>query len=248
MNNPGALLPDQDCINLLYKGSIEVLPLRFAWCSCFSAIENEDIVIMHYVGSSAKPWRNPTAPNVDCYFRARENSPWRKLPLNQGTARISNPLWGRVMECLQADDLDSLREILWANPSIIDARNIKGGKTLLYQAAKSGRADILSMLLRLHSDYRIGNEHQELPIHKAAQWNKGETLKLLLESGASPYVLNSYGETAWDKARLWNSVDAIRILEEYDAQNYSGYSKVTDISGSDTFIKISDERVMPLFR
>tara|TARA_B100000965_G_scaffold379372_1_gene375024 strand:- start:5063 stop:6019 length:957 start_codon:yes stop_codon:yes gene_type:complete len=228
INQPTALLPDQDCINLVYKDNITVLGPKFAWYSFNKVPEDNDIFILHYVGSSGKPWKNTNTTNAEYYFKSRNLSPWRNAPLTTSENKdkfneFSSHLYSAIHKSKYEDVANYLS---WGrNPNVIVQKNTK---TALYEAVKSGNERIVKLLLEAYADYRIPNKYKELPIHKAAQWNQAKILEILLDYGANPFITNSSGETALDKAKAWNAVEALQVLEKYRLEHTSNTCKRED--------------------
>lgn len=69
-----AVLPDQDAINMVYKGKIKVVDFNYAWPSCWET-DPDNILIFHYLGSDNKPWNNPNGLNANFYNDLKEESP-----------------------------------------------------------------------------------------------------------------------------------------------------------------------------
>ena len=100
------------------------------------------------------------------------------------------------------------------SPATLRERD-KNGATALMVAARHGRSDIVSLLLRWISPEAVDNERQTALIHasKAPKWNEGtrRCLERLLVV-ADPTQRDAQGRTALDHAAIAGNVDGMRFL------------------------------------
>ena len=96
--NPDLPCPDQDILNIyldnkaLFVSHKYNMPYRLVQPSFFKArIENEDAMqasLVHFIGA-IKPWTtyNQSVPIVKVWAHAKDNSPWRDVPLHEPTSQ-----------------------------------------------------------------------------------------------------------------------------------------------------------------
>ena len=69
------------------------------------------------------------------------------------------------------------------------------GRTLLLNASKHLRADLVKELLELGADPRCTDDDDSAPLHVACLHGNPDVIRLLLEHGADPLAKNKMGDT-----------------------------------------------------
>lgn len=205
--NPHSLLPDQDCINIVYKNKIKQLPEVYAWYS-YNELPAEPIFILHYLASSGKPWKNPFATNANIYFDHKAESPWKDLKV----VTQQNPF----KKMLELSDLNGFITEYRKNPEGLLYQD-KHGKTIAYEIAKSGKLEFADFLITegWYGLFNVPSTVGEIALHKSIQWDRTDMTRLLLEKGACLDVMNDYNETPRDKAILWQAQGSAAVIKNF---------------------------------
>jgi ankyrin repeat protein len=105
-------------------------------------------------------------------------------PTNPETLRLSLSV-GEVHQAVLAHDLERVKQLLQANPLLVNQRTEKGD-TPLYVASFLGQSpQMVPLLLRLGADPNpLPNLRGETPLSIARELNKRKTAALLLQAGA----------------------------------------------------------------
>lgn len=228
--NPQALLPDQDCLNIVYKNKIKQLSPLYGWYS-YEDLPAEPIFILHYLASSGKPWKNPYAKNTNIYFEHRAQSPWAATPIHQEQESALKKALG----------LGDLNEFITAyyNDNNDLLKQDKHGKTLAYEIAKSGKIEFMEFLIQegWYQLFNVPSNAGETALHKAAQWNQPKIVSLLLERGASHSVANVHGETPFHKAHFWQAPECVAVIEAHSQTTCAADALQTPLSALMSHIK-----------
>jgi ankyrin repeat protein len=113
----------------------------------------------------------------------------------------------RVLELLQAGDVDGLRRTLEQDPASAEARDA-AGVSLLMQSLYRGRRDLAEL---------IANQKNELDIFEAASLGRTERLKECLRDAAAINAYSKDGFTALHFSCFFGQPDAARQLLESGA-------------------------------
>lgn len=82
-------LPDQDALNIVWRGKIKALDFNFAWSCLAEAANTDDVVIFHYLAES-KPWElSCLGYHRNFYDDCRKRSPFYALPFSTSGASIA---------------------------------------------------------------------------------------------------------------------------------------------------------------
>lgn len=105
-------------------------------------------------------------------------------PTNPETLRLSLSI-GEVHQAVLAHDIERVKQLLQANPQLVNERTEKGD-TPLYVASFLGQSpQMVPLLLRLGADPNpLPNLRGETPLSIARELNKRKTAALLLQAGA----------------------------------------------------------------
>eukprot|EP00753_Platysulcus_tardus_P002824 PLAT11933.1.p1 GENE.PLAT11933.1~~PLAT11933.1.p1 ORF type:complete len:1147 (-),score=522.20 PLAT11933.1:222-3395(-) len=111
-------------------------------------------------------------------------------------------------------------ELLWqfgGSPYLLDV----AGRSPLFFACATGRADCVRVLLGMDSDgymLDVVDERGDTPLHAAACCGALPCVEALLQTAASPALLNSSGLTPSRLARLNGHADCLSLLLEYSGE------------------------------
>ncbi|OZC08632.1 ankyrin repeat protein [Onchocerca flexuosa] len=123
--------------------------------------------------------------------RIRDNKPNRKLPScwddddDDGIlAKDMNDPKEQVLTAAEDGDLESLKDLISNNPSLLSARDVDG-YTALHRAAYSGHTDIVDYLLSIGANPEWNTNDGWTVLHCAATWSMCEVVALLLRHGVN---------------------------------------------------------------
>jgi ankyrin repeat protein len=109
-------------------------------------------------------------------------------------------------------ETERVQAMLDKNPKLRDGRDGFGYSALHY-ASRSGRVDVVSLLLRSAADPNARTcSGAVTPIHRAAYMGRDECVRLLLKHGADPRLQDSDGKTALHKAVERGHVNAAELI------------------------------------
>ena len=120
-----------------------------------------------------------------------------------------------VIKAAKNADHEALRQLIAADPTLLEARD-KDGCTPLHCAAWKGLPETVALLLDLgaHIAARNQNDHYgDTALHAAAHGNHREVVALLLERGADRYASNPAGRTPLDETEFHKATAAARLLQ-----------------------------------
>jgi ankyrin repeat protein len=92
-------------------------------------------------------------------------------------------------------DIDRLANRLSADPTLVDGRDSKLGKTALIKAAESGRAGVVLYLLNHKASTEIRDSGGYTALHRAVIQGRFEVVKLLARHGADVNALTKAGNS-----------------------------------------------------
>eukprot|EP00438_Fugacium_kawagutii_P033480 Skav230633 [mRNA] locus=scaffold1673:259549:261405:+ [translate_table: standard] len=109
-------------------------------------------------------------------------------------------------------DIAAVRAFLYLDAAAVQ-RSDAFGYTALHQAAMSGQAEVVQVLLAAKASVEARNGYDITPLMIAAERNYIEVAKLLLAARASPHLANDKGETPLSRAKERNHSEMVRLLE-----------------------------------
>jgi ankyrin repeat protein len=123
-----------------------------------------------------------------------------------------------VLEAAALGDSDRVRELVTADPDLVDLRS-PDGFTALHYAAFFGTADAARVLLELGADPGAvaQNDMRVQPLHSAVAVDANETARLLLDAGADPNAVQEGGFRPIDAAAHNGNDELYALLLERGA-------------------------------
>jgi ankyrin repeat protein len=109
----------------------------------------------------------------------------------------------KLHEAVRRGDLDGMRVLLEANPSLASSRSEKDarGTYPLHVAAEFGQADAARVLLEYGADVSLlDGENDAIALGWAAFFGRPEVVAVLLKGGSQPSQRNKHGLTPLDCA------------------------------------------------
>ena len=140
-------------------------------------------------------------------------------PLGQSLTEVTfeNGLWGLIIRDPSAAQVQDF--VARRGREHVTLRDASGYTPLLY-AARSGRADLCEVLLKLGANPRDATPHlQQTALHRAASNGHDNVVRLLVRFGARPELLDAQGLTALDLAVQRGHSSTAVILTEIQAQS-----------------------------
>jgi ankyrin repeat protein len=107
-----------------------------------------------------------------------------------------------------------IKDVIESSPSIAFSTD-ELGSTMLHEAAITGRADVVQMLLALKANPNAKDINGRTPLYKAAFYGHPEIIELLIANGADVNIVDSDGTTVLSRAlhsRSGNSEELVKIL------------------------------------
>lgn len=115
-----------------------------------------------------------------------------------------------VIDAAKSKDLEKVKSIVNADPSVVEAMD-DAGMTVLHFVAASGAINIAEFLIAKGAKTNAPNKTGWTPLHFAALQGYTDMAKLLLHQGARLDVKDNSGDTPLDVAREYKRKD----LESY---------------------------------
>lgn len=88
-----------------------------------------------------------------------------------------------ILSAAENGDLEKLKELLNANPSLLECRD-KDGYTPLHRACYGNHVQVVQHLLELGAKVDVKTQDEWQPLHCACCWNNVECAQLLIANGA----------------------------------------------------------------
>ena len=130
----------------------------------------------------------------------------------QTAARPAGALTSDIHAAARAGDLDRLKSMLAAEPSLLDARD-GSGMTPLHHAAREKRREAVEFLLAAGADIKAADANQYTALHHAAFVGEPDVIGVLLKAGADTKVVESMGRIPLVMACGWgNNLETVRRL------------------------------------
>jgi ankyrin repeat protein len=120
-----------------------------------------------------------------------------------------------VLEAAAVGRADRVRELIEADPSVLEERTPEGFSPLGL-AAYLGGSDVVRVLLEagVEADDDADNQFSVRPVNAAAAAHDHESMRLLLDAGADPNAQQQGGFTPLHEAAHTDDVEMARILLE----------------------------------
>ncbi len=196
LENHEAEYPDQDALNMAYKGKILVHDSTYAWPSCFSDAP-ENIAIVHFLAEH-KPWKKGHYSNI--YKRYLDSAPFL------------SPSKHFLLSNAASGNAQALSDFIKGKVVDVEVRD-ENGCTPLLLAAKSNAVEVVELLAAYGAELNVRDPHGRTPLIIATENNCYDSIKILMEHGANVHLIDNDGWTVNSWAQLPGNV-AIRDLLE----------------------------------
>ena len=131
-------------------------------------------------------------------------------------ARAAEPADRAFARAIDEEDLSALEYLV---EDVADVNlPAKGGRTALMIAAKHGRADLVSRLLRRGADVNVRSHNRGTALMFAALGTSPQTLDALLSAGADVNAVGGFDWTALMVASVKGDAPAVKRLLEHGAE------------------------------
>jgi ankyrin repeat protein len=117
-------------------------------------------------------------------------------------------------------DLAKIKEILAADPALVNTARDKDESTGLHCACWKGHIEVVKLLLEAGADVNAINKNDHwgfTPLHAAAHGNQGAIAELLLTHGADVNALGGGGMTPLGHTTIHNATAAAKVLKTHGA-------------------------------
>ncbi len=123
-----------------------------------------------------------------------------------------------IIKAAKQGNVTSLKSLLSADPSLIQARD-SDGSTPLHCATWKGHLNVVTALLEAGADVNASNQNEHwgtTPLHAAAHANQASIAKLLLDHGADTKALDMEGRTPLFHTTFHKAKAVAKLLEPYE--------------------------------
>jgi ankyrin repeat protein len=124
-----------------------------------------------------------------------------------------------ILKFVKRGDVDRVRELLSAEPSLIHTRDTDES-TLLHHAAWKGHAEMASLLLDAGAEVNAQNQNDHwggTPLHAAAHGNQKPVAELLLARGADLHATSCNGRTPIQETTFHKATTVANLLKRHGA-------------------------------
>ena len=115
-------------------------------------------------------------------------------------------------EAIQKGDLDDIKSTVSEDKAKINARD-ESGNTILHNAVREGKIEIVKYLLSQDADVNIKNSSGETSLQIAIYANNEELIHYLVSNGADVNFKNNADQNALDLAKERNNQEIVVFLE-----------------------------------
>jgi ankyrin repeat protein len=203
-NKDKAMLPDQDAINMVYKGKIKVFNSVYAWPSCFDT-KTDNVVIMHYL-AEYKPWKSVNGLHVDLYKQYLQLDPFVAASRD---FLIENTIKGNTV---------ALRNYL-KNPLVNTELQDQNGRTPLLVAVTTGNLQIVEIYLQRGANIEAQDKDGRTALMLAVINRSTPIVMLLLEYGANNQAQDHQGLTAISWTLGLDNSEINSLISDYQPNN-----------------------------
>ena len=120
-----------------------------------------------------------------------------------------------IIKAAKNGQVATLKELLTADPALINARD-KDGSTPLHCATWKGQQEVVALLIKAGADVNAHNENGHwgtTPLHAAAHANQAAIAQLLIEAGADVKAQDREGRTPLFHTTFHKAKAVAKLLE-----------------------------------
>lgn len=122
-----------------------------------------------------------------------------------------------IIEAAKSGDAEKVKELLKANPELINAVDSGIEATALHWALMYGKKEVVKAILAYDPDVNKTEAHDGTTMHWAAHFDDAENIRWLLERGAKIDHVNRYGRTPLLVAARRGCINVAKFLLEQGA-------------------------------
>jgi len=123
---------------------------------------------------------------------------------------------GDIFDAIKDGNLDSVRSILAADPTQVNAKD-QDGTTPLHEAAGKGQTEVAGLLIDKGANVNAStggfwSVGATTPLHFAARMGQIEVAELLLNNGAQVNAKSAWRDTPLHWAANWGDIETVKVL------------------------------------
>ncbi len=122
-----------------------------------------------------------------------------------------------IIEAAKSGDAEKVKELLKADPKLINTVDSGIGATALHWSLIYGKKDVVKAILAYNPDVNKTEAHNGTTMHWAAHFDDAENIRWLLERGAKIDHVNQYGRTPLLVAARRGCINVAKFLLEKGA-------------------------------
>lgn len=127
-----------------------------------------------------------------------------------------------IIKAAKSGDIETIKELLKSDPSLIGARD-SDGSTPLHCATWKGHELVAEFLIKAGADVNACNQNEHwgtTPLHAAAHANQARIAQLLIDNGANTKSKDMEGRTPMFHTTFHKAKAVAKLLQPFQDQNY----------------------------
>jgi lipopolysaccharide biosynthesis glycosyltransferase len=234
-----SLLPDQDAINAVYKGKINILDYKYAWPTGLDQVmPEEDVWVVHYAVED-KPWNDNNAKDIQFYKEAKKGSAFQNLEVSQpkNNHPTSTPFYSTQVPISETNDFVSGHHAQFTtsddteNPSSYNYLRVNDqdetGRTALMRAVLAENLEAVQECLKYnYVEHGTQDKASKTALMHAAEKGNDQIMKALL----ADLEVRSWQERAtYSEQRNWRN--SILMLQDETGKTALHYAVLANNQG-----------------